>query len=115
VALTSANTKTASGSAVDLTATLSSNNKTTGTVTFYDGTTSIGTSTNLSNGVATLSTTSLSVGTHALTAVYSGDSNNLASGSSSTLEQAVTGTFTLTVNATSGSLSQASTVQASLE
>ncbi len=43
----------------------------TGTATFFDGTTSLGTRT-LSAGKATLTTSSLSVGTHAIKAVYNG-------------------------------------------
>ena len=43
-------------------------------VTFKDGETLLGTST-LSNGVATYDTSDLSVGTHSITAVYSGDAN----------------------------------------
>jgi hypothetical protein len=46
----------------------------TGTVTFYDGTTAIGTVTS-SGGSATLTTTALPMGNHAITAMYSGDSN----------------------------------------
>jgi hypothetical protein len=48
----------------------------TGTVTFYDGTTSLGTAT-LSNGVASIKTTALLVGANSLTVVYGGDSNFL--------------------------------------
>ncbi|WP_409513311.1 MBG domain-containing protein [Edaphobacter aggregans] len=44
------------------------------TVTFKDGTTTIGTST-LSSGVATLNVSNLSVGSHTITAVFGGDSN----------------------------------------
>jgi len=43
----------------------------TGTVYFYDGTTSVGSGT-LSSGIATETTTGLAVGTHTVTAVYSG-------------------------------------------
>src|SRR5204862_491728 len=43
-----------------------------GAVTFYDGGTVLGTVTLGSSGVVSFSTTSLSVGTHSLTAVYSG-------------------------------------------
>ncbi len=46
----------------------------TGTVTFMDGSTLLG-SGMLNDGVATYSTSSLSVGTHSITAVYSGDDN----------------------------------------
>jgi hypothetical protein len=46
----------------------------TGTVTFYDGITAIGTVTS-SAGMATLTTSALALGSHAITATYSGDSN----------------------------------------
>lgn len=46
----------------------------TGTVTFYDGTTAIGT-VPVINGVATVTTSSLTAGDHTITAVYSGDSD----------------------------------------
>lgn len=46
-----------------------------GTVEFFDGTTSLGTA-SITGGSAELDTTALSVGTHELTAVYSGDSSN---------------------------------------
>jgi hypothetical protein len=54
----------------------------TGTVTFIDGTTTLG-SASLSGGTATFSTTALGAGTHSVTAVYGGDAN--FTGSSSTL------------------------------
>jgi hypothetical protein len=63
------------GHSVTFTATVGANPCTpTGTVTFYDGTTAIGTGT-LTNGVATFPTTALASGTHTITAVYGGDSN----------------------------------------
>jgi sugar lactone lactonase YvrE len=46
----------------------------TGTVSFLDGTTPLGQGV-LSNGVATLSTSSLDAGNHTITAVYSGNAN----------------------------------------
>ena len=52
----------------------------TGTVTFLDGTTILGTQT-LSSGVATFSTSSLASGLHAVTASYGGDSNFTVSSS----------------------------------
>jgi hypothetical protein len=50
-----------------------------GTVTFRDGSTTIGTARLNAAGVATFQTSALSVGTHALTAVWFGDSNNVGS------------------------------------
>jgi hypothetical protein len=67
----------------------------TGTVTFYDGTTALGTVA-LSGTTATLSTHTLSVGTHTLTATYNGDGNFTLSRSSpntETVSQAATVTM----------------------
>ena len=65
-----------SGQSVVFTATVSvvapGSGTPTGTVTFYDGTTSLGTGT-LSGGIATFSTSSLSAGSHTITASYGGD------------------------------------------
>ena len=63
--------------AVTLTAAIS-NTAASGSVTFFDGATSLG-SQALSGGVATISISSLWPGTHAITASYSGDANNPAS------------------------------------
>jgi Bacterial Ig-like domain (group 3)/MBG domain (YGX type)/FG-GAP-like repeat len=46
----------------------------TGTVSFFDGTTLLGTGT-ISGGKASITTSALDVGTHTITGVYSGDSN----------------------------------------
>ena len=47
----------------------------TGTVTFLDGTTNLGTSSLNTSGEATLTTSTLTLGTHNITATYNGDSN----------------------------------------
>ncbi len=61
--------------AVTFAATVASTNSTpTGTVSFLDGTTLLG-SVALSNGAASYTTSSLAAATHSITAVYSGDSN----------------------------------------
>lgn len=54
----------------------------TGIVTFFDGVTMLGTGTLNGSGVAAFSTSSLSVGAHALTANYGGDTNFIGSISS---------------------------------
>src|SRR5579871_1073463 len=74
---------------VTFTATVSSSGsvKPTGIVVFKDGTNALG-SVSLVNGSASFSTSTLSVGTHSMSAVYSGDANN----------QPSTGTFSQTVN-----------------
>jgi len=55
----------------------------TGTVTFKNGTATLGTGTLNSSGVATVSTTGLSVGTHSIDAVYNGSTDDLTSTSAS--------------------------------
>jgi len=66
------------GQAVTFTATISvsspGSGTPTGTVTFYDGSNSLGTG-SVSGGIATFATSSLSVRTHSIKAVYGGDSN----------------------------------------
>ncbi len=65
-------------------------NTPTGTVNFYDGTTNIGNSSLNSSGVATLTTSTLAVGTHNMTATYNGDTN-FAPSTSPVLYQVVHG------------------------
>ena len=60
----------------------------TGTVSFFDGTTNIGNPALNSSGVATLTTSTLALGTHSITATYNGDSN-FATSTSAVLSQVV--------------------------
>jgi hypothetical protein len=91
--LASSYNPSASGLAVTFTATVSAvapaNGTATGTVTFKDGTTVLGTGTLTSAGYALYTTAGLSLGTHTLTAVYGGDSNFTGS-TSAALTQTVT-------------------------
>jgi len=103
--LTASPNPTTIGQSVLLTATVAETSGTgvpTGTVTFYDGTTSLGTGT-LSSGTATYSATSLAVGTHSITASYGGDASNSSSTSS-----AVTVTVTAAALATTATTLTAS-------
>ncbi|MFR9791020.1 Ig-like domain repeat protein [Streptomyces sp. MB22_4] len=100
-ALTSAPDPSVFGEAKTLTATVTPvapvTGTPTGTVDFFDGVTLIGTAT-LSGGTATLTTSTLAVGSHSLTAVYSGDADFAGSTSpvdTQTVTQAAT-TTTLT-------------------
>jgi hypothetical protein len=77
------------GQSVTFTATVTSGSGTpTGTVTFKDGSTTIGTGSLNGSGVATFSTSSLSLGGHSITAVYGGDSSRNGS-TSNTVSQTV--------------------------
>jgi uncharacterized repeat protein (TIGR01451 family) len=75
------------GQTVTFTATVTGASPT-GSVTFRDGTTTLGTATLSATGKAALSTSALSVGSHAITAVYGGDAGNNA-GTSAALTQTV--------------------------
>jgi hypothetical protein len=89
----------------------------TGTVTFKDGTATLGTGTLNSSGVATLSTSTLSVGTHSLTASYGGDTHFLTS-TSSTLTQTVNqaaSTTTVTSSKNPSSFKQSITLTATVK
>ena len=72
------------GSTVTLTATVRTNGSRTptGTITFKDGSATLGSGTLNTSGVATYATSTLTAGTHSITAVYGGDSNNAGSTSS---------------------------------
>jgi hypothetical protein len=85
----------------------------TGTVTFMDGATVLGTAT-LNNGVATFQTAKLAAGNHAITAVYGGDGNFTGSASASWTETVVrpAAHLTLTSSAHSARLGHTITLTA---
>ena len=68
-----------------------------GTITFKDGTTTLGTAVALVNGVATMNTSSLAVATHSLTAVYTPTGNFLGS-TSAAISQVIKPSSILKVN-----------------
>lgn len=68
----------------------------TGSVTLKDGSTTVGTGNLDASGNTTISTSSLAIGSHTITAVYSGD-NNYGSSTSSSVTQKVTGTSTTVI------------------
>ena len=94
VALTSSANPAAGGQSLSLTASISPA-AATGTVQFLDGATPLGTAT-ISGGSATLSLSTLSVGTHSITAVYNGDAN-IPAGTSSALTQTIAKAVTTVV------------------
>ena len=115
LAIASSNIKAASGSSVTFTATLSAlTSNPTGTVTFYDGTTPIGSAAAVSNSTASLQTSSLAVGAHTITAIYSGDSHN-AKSTSIAITEVITGSTTIAVSATSGTITHSINLPVSIE
>lgn len=100
-----------SGSALTATVTSATTGTPTGTVTFFDGATQLGTGT-LANGVATFSVTSFAGGTHSLTASYGGDANFNSSTSSAT--RVIAGDYTLVANPSTVNIKQGSSGSTSI-
>ena len=106
--LTSSSATVGTGMSVTFTATASgSGGVPTGTVTFYNGTASIGAVT-LASGIATLTTSFPTAGTATIQATYGGDANFTQSTSAPLTETIVTPGFTASVNPTSLTLPLAS-------
>ncbi|MGC2029150.1 MAG: Ig-like domain-containing protein, partial [Steroidobacteraceae bacterium] len=103
VTLTTAATKVPSGASVNLTAMVNSSKTATGLVTFYDGGANVASS-SVTNGVATASISGLSVGTHSISAQYSGDSNNQPSQTNGMIRQVITGTAQASIQGTTTNL-----------
>ncbi|AFL86928.1 hypothetical protein Terro_0588 [Terriglobus roseus DSM 18391] len=109
--LTTSATNATYGTSITLTATvapsdsaaLAATGVATGTVTFYDGTTSLGSGT-LSSGTASLAVSDLAVGSHAVYAVYGGDTNYNESQSADTTVS-ISSTLTATTTTLSASAS----------
>jgi sugar lactone lactonase YvrE len=97
IALTSSANPSLVGAPVTFTATLSAADTLTGSVAFFDGTTQL-CSVTLSGTSATCNTSALALGSHNITATYSGDANNEQK-TSSVLVQAVQQSPTLTLAA----------------
>jgi len=109
--LTPSTNSATTGTNITLTATISSASNsatgTTGTVTFFDGTTQIGSPATVTptgagatgaGGTAALTTAFTTTGTHTLTATYNGDTNYLASAPSAGVVVTVTSTGSFAVS-----------------
>jgi hypothetical protein len=77
----------------------------TGSVTFFDGSATLGPGT-LSAGVATYMTSSLTAGSHSITAQYGGDSNYAGSSSGSLMQMVVAPSYTLSASPSSLTIAQ---------
>jgi len=93
-------TKVASGTSVafNVTVTSTGTRTPTGSVQLYDGTAILGTAGTLANGSATVNISTLSVGTHAISAHYLADAYSTAS-QSGVLNVAITGSTTFAITA----------------
>jgi hypothetical protein len=107
--LSASATEITSGQAVTLTATVapvSGSNSPTGAVTFFDGTTQLGTATLNSSGVAAYTAMNLATGAHSVTAAYGGDTNFAASTSAAVSVTVSAPPKTATTTALSASATQ---------
>ena len=119
-ALSLSPTSTNFGQSVTLTATVTpgSAGTPTGTVSFFNGTTLLGTPVALTGGVATLTTTTLPIGSDVITAQYSGDTNYAGSTSAyevETVAGAAVTTTALVLSPTSSNLGQNVTLTATVK
>jgi len=97
------NTKVPNTTSIAATVVVSGTQTPTGTVILYDGQFAVGGPVPLVNGKAQINFTAApTVGSHVLTATYSGDTKNLASKTNSSLVVVTTGTATLFLNARTG-------------
>jgi hypothetical protein len=97
-ALTSSLNPAASGQSVTFMAMVTGADDITGTVQFFYGGTSLGSPVTLAAGMASLTTSTLPVGTDSITAVYSGDTYNAAS-YSPVLNEKITGSASASTTA----------------
>jgi sugar lactone lactonase YvrE len=112
VALTSSGSAAFAGQPVtfNVAVTAANGGMATGTVTFYDGGTQIGSMQTLTNNAAAVTTTTLALGTHSITAVYSGDATYAGSTSAAITELIANADFTIVPNPSSPSGSTTQTV-----
>jgi hypothetical protein len=105
-----------SGGAVNLTANVTASKTPGGTVTFVvDGNSGFTAPVPLVAGVAQFQLTGLSVGVHAISAQYSGDTNTLSSQTKGSLNVAVTGQTGVSVQGTTGALTHTVAVNFNLQ
>jgi hypothetical protein len=115
VTLATSSNKSASGSGVTLTAAVASRHSHPGgSITFYNGSTALGSPVSVVNGSASLSVSSLPVGLDSLTAVYSGDVHN-SGATSKAISELVTGQTSIQIAGAAGSLVHLTTVQVTLQ
>jgi hypothetical protein len=105
--LASSSTSTTAGASVILTAKVAPS-AATGTITFYDGATWLGTGT-LSAGTATLTTSFSTTGTHSITAVYGGSTTDATSTSNAVSIAVTAGSKTATTTSLSSSATTVAT------
>jgi Pro-kumamolisin, activation domain/Bacterial Ig-like domain (group 3) len=103
VTLSTSGVKAPYGTTVTFTATINSTKTPTGTVQFFDAGSGIAAA-SVTNGVAKTQFSNLLVGTHVISAKYTGDANNQASQTNGAINQVITGTATVFVGGATSTL-----------
>lgn len=106
--------KVPQGTMLTLTASVATSGTATGNVTFFSGTNPIGGPVAVSNGSAQIQTSALALGTHSLTARYSGDGQHLSSASGA-VRTAVTGSTQLQVGVSAGGVQKNVAISVTLQ
>lgn len=103
--LSSDGAKAAQGSPVTLRAFVSADHTVTGSVTFLDSNSQLGQPVMLAAGRASLTLSTLAIGTHAIAASYTGDTSTKAASTANPFYQVITGDSFLKISATAGNVS----------
>jgi len=114
LSLTTSKVKAPVGSAVTFSAAISADHSVSGTVDFLDNGTPLAQGVPVQVGRATYTTSSLVLGTHPITASYSGDGSTHAAATVTPLNQVITGSSQFQVTAISGTVTHTVQVQFSL-
>jgi hypothetical protein len=114
VTLTISSVKVQAGTPFTLTATVHSAEPVTGSVNFNDSVSGLP-SAQVVNGVATAQATLFLVGTHTITAQYSGDLNNQPSQTTGSINQVITGTGQVSIFAAGKGFSHISTLNVTIQ
>jgi hypothetical protein len=104
----------AAGSTVSFAVTVNSSKTATGSVNLLDYGTTVAQST-VVNGVATIPVNFLSIGTHSISAQYTGDTNNQPSRTAGAINQVITGTSTAFIVANSPQVSHTTQINVTVQ
>ena len=116
ITIASSNTKVPAGAPFTLTGQVTSTNTVTGTVTFFQNGSPVGSPVNVVNGVATLvPQTFAEIGAFTFTASYGGDTNNQPSQTTTGVVEVFTGTVPVLVQAQTGTLVHTISVNINLQ
>jgi hypothetical protein len=112
--LTTSRVKSPAGDPVTFSAAVAADHSVSGTVDFLDSGVPLAQGVTVNVGRATFTTNALLLGTHSITASYSGDGSTHSATTSTPLSQVITGSSQLQITATSGTLTHTVQLQFSL-